>query len=141
MPRLTNHDYLSTRSYLARLWEQGDGGAMAVLPGYAQRDLYDFFAFTVPMSDQDALAYRAEMTAAFPSLPQSAGRALEALRAHLEGRQHRMLTTHRTVTSQISVVADSVRTVQVEAVSRPSMGVDAFTRALRQLADRDDSDV
>lgn len=51
MPRLTNSDYLSTRLFLARIWEQSDGRAMAVLPGYAHRDLHDFFAFSVPLSE------------------------------------------------------------------------------------------
>jgi hypothetical protein len=54
-----------------------------VLAGYAQRDLHDFFAFTVVMDDAGALRHRTQMTAAFPTLPQSAGRAVEALRAHL----------------------------------------------------------
>jgi hypothetical protein len=141
MPRLTRHDYLSTRSFLAQIWEQSDAAAMAVLPGYAQRDLHDFYAFTMPMSDDDALAHRTEMTVAFPSLPHSAGRALGALRAHAKGRPHRLLTARRKATSQASVVAGFVRTVRVDAVSRPAHDAEALGRTLRQLADSEGTDV
>lgn len=141
MPRLTNLDYLSIRHFLVRLWRQSDGSSFAALPAYAQRELHDYFAFTVSMNDEDALTYRVEMTAAFPSLPQSAGRALEALRAHLEGRPHRLFAAHRKASSQMGVIAGSERTVRVDAVSRPDVDVEALARALRQLADREDTDV
>lgn len=133
MPRLTNHAYLSTRSFLAALWEDGSRGVFVVLPGYAQRDLYDFFAFTVFMDDDEALEHRARMTAAFPSLPQAAGRALEALRAHLEGRPNRMLDRHETATTRMVRGAGSGRTVHVEALTRPQPDIDALRAALDQL--------
>ena len=57
MPRLTNRDYLATRHQLASLWKQNSGSFFAALPAYAQRDLHDFFAFTVSMADEEALAH------------------------------------------------------------------------------------
>ena len=55
MPRLTNRDYLTIRHFLTRLWDQDDGHSYAALPGYAQRELHDFYAPTVYMTDEDAV--------------------------------------------------------------------------------------
>lgn len=57
VPRLTTRDYLTIRDFLIDLWNENDGQAFGVLPGYAQRDLHDYFAPTVPMTDRDALAH------------------------------------------------------------------------------------
>ena len=95
MPRLTNRDYLTIRHFLTRLWDQDDGHSYAALPGYAQRELHDFYAPTVYMTDEDAVAHRMAMTKTFPSLPHSAGRAFEALRASLEDRPNLMIERHR----------------------------------------------
>lgn len=73
MPRLTTRHYLTIRHFLIDLWNENDGQAFGVLPGYAQRGLHYFFAPTVLMTDLDALAHCKQMTKAFPSLPHKAG--------------------------------------------------------------------
>lgn len=120
---------------MAALWREKAGSFLAVLPGYAQRDLHDFFAFSVAMTDEEALAHRAEMTTVFPSLPQSAGRALIALRAGLEGQPNRMVDRHRADTSRLVMVAGAPREVRIEAISRSGVDVEALDRALCYLAD------
>jgi len=139
MPRLTNRDYLSNRHFLTQLWERESGSLFAVLPGYAQRDLHDFFAFTTSMDDAEALEHRAEMTAAFPSLPQAAGRALAAVHAQAEGRPHRLLDLHNVQTSRVVHVAGESRTVRIEAVTRADVDIDALRTGLRRLDEDQDS--
>jgi hypothetical protein len=138
MPRLTTRDYLTIRRFLIKLWDQDDGQNFAVLPGHAQRDLHDYFAPTVPMSDHDALAHRKQITKAFPSLPQKAGRDFEALRASLEGRLNQMVDRHRVQTARTFKVNGKPRTIRVSAVSRPKIDTHYLAKALLQLAKEDD---
>lgn len=137
MPRLTNKDYLTIRHFLTRLWDQDDGGSFAVLPGYAQRDLHDFFAPTVSMTDEYAVTYRVRMTKARPALPQSAGRAFEALRASLEDRPNQMIDRHRAETTQSFKVGNKSRTIRVTAVSRPKVDTYYLAKALVQFSKED----
>lgn len=137
MPRLTNKDYLAIRHFLTRLWDQDDGDSFAVLPGYAQRDLHDFFALTVSMTDEYAVTYRAQLTKARPALPQSAGRAFEALRASLERRPNRMVDRHRVETTHTFKVNGKSRTIRVTAVSRPKIDTYDLAKALVRLAKED----
>jgi hypothetical protein len=139
MPRLTNRDYLIIRHFLARLWDENDGAAFANLPGYAQRELHDYFAPTADLTDAEAIAHRVAMTKAFPALPQSAGRIFAALRASLEGRPNQIVDRYREATTTPYTVAGKSRTIRVSAVSRPKVDVHYLTMALLQLA-RDDVD-
>ena len=93
------------------------------------------------MDDVEALRHRAEMTVAFPSLPQAAGRALSAVHAHAEGRSHRLLGLHYAQTHRITRVAGETRTVRIEAITRPYVDFDVFRTALRQLDEDQDSTV
>lgn len=89
MPRLTPQDYLARRQFLMELWFDHDGGPFTVVPTKMQRDLHDFFAPSEGLTDTQVLAHRKEITKAFPSLPQSAGRACETVLAHHEGRPNK----------------------------------------------------
>lgn len=137
MPRLTNKDYLTIRLFLTRLWDQDDGGSFAVLPGYAQRDLHDFFAPTVSMTDEYAVTYRVQMTKAHPALPQSAGRAFEALRASLEHRPNQMVDRHLENITGVYKVGGRNRRIQVTSVSRPKLDTYYLAKALVQFAKED----
>ncbi|MFK4728277.1 hypothetical protein ROT00_01180 [Agromyces mediolanus] len=138
MPRLTTRDYLTIRHFLIDLWNENDGQAFGELPGYAQRDIHDYFAPTVPMSDRDALAHRKQMTKVFPSLPQKAGRDFEALRASLDGRPNQMVDRHRGKTTRAFKVGGKTRTIRVAAVSRPQIDTHYLAKALLQLVKEDD---
>ena len=138
MPRLTTRDYLTIRHFLIDLWNENDGQAFAVLPGYAQRDLHDYFAPSVPMTDHEALDHRKQMTKAFPALPQKAGRDFEALRASLEGRPNQMVDRHRAKTTRTFKVGGKTRTIRVAAVSRPQIDTHYLAKALLQLVKEDD---
>lgn len=138
MPRLTTRDYLTIRHALIDLWNENDGQAFGALPGYAQRDLHDYFAPTVPMTDRDALAHRKKMTKAFPSLPQKAGRDFEALRANLEGRPNRLVDRHHAKTTRTHKVGGRTRIIRVAAVSRPAIDTHYLAKALLQLLKEDD---
>lgn len=138
MPRLTTRDYLAIRHFLIDLWNENDGQAFGVLPGYAQHDLHDYFAPTVPMTDHDALAHRKQMTETFPSLPQKAGRDFEALCASLGGRPNRMVDRHRAKTTRAFKVGGRTRTIRVAAVSRPQIDTHYLAKALLQLVKEDD---
>lgn len=137
MPRLTNRDYLTIRHFLTRLWDQDNGHSFAVLPGYAQRELHDFYAPTIYMTDEDAVAHRKAMTKTFPSLPHSAGRAFEALRASLEDRPNLMLERHRAARAHTFKVAGKPRTIRLDTVSRPKIDEYYLTKALMQLVKED----
>lgn len=137
MPRLTNRDYLTIRHFLTRLWDQDDGHSFAVLPGYAQRELHDFYAPTVYMTDEDAVAHRKAMTKTFPSLPHCAGRAFEALRANLEDRPNLMIERHRVAQTHTFKVAGKSRTIRLDTVSRPKIDEYYLTKALLQLVKED----
>lgn len=138
MPRLTTRDYLTTRHFLTQLWDQANGDDFAALPGHAQRDLHDYFAPTVPMSDRDALTHRKMMTKAFPSLPQKAGRAVEALRASLEGRPNQMVDRRRTKRTRFFKVGGKRRAIRIDGVSRPQIDTHYLAKALLQLVKEDD---
>ena len=138
MPRLTTRDYLMIRHFLIDLWNENDGQAFGALPGYAQRALHDYFAPTVTMTDRDALAHRKQMTRAFPSLPQKAGRDFEALRASLEGRSNQLVDRHRSKATRTFKVAGKTRTIRVAAVSRPQINTHYLAKALLQLVKEDD---
>lgn len=138
MPRLTNRDYLTQRQLLIKLWAVNDASAFAVLPGYAQRDLHDFYAPTISMTDEYALEYRAQMTKAFPALPQSAGRAIEALRANLEGRDNEMVSRHLAQTTGVIKVGGKTRRLRVLAVSRPEIDTHYLAQALLRISREDD---
>lgn len=138
MPRLTTRDYLTIRHSLIDLWNDNDGQAFGVLPGYAQRDFHDYFAPTVPMTDREALDHRKQITEAFPALPQKAGRDFEALRASLEGRPNQMVDRHRAKSTRTFKVGGKTRTIRTAAVSRPRIDTHYLANALLQLVKEDD---
>ena len=80
MPRLTNHDYLVRRRILFDDWDLHDGEVLSELQSFEQHDLHRFFAPTVDLYDDDALAYRREVAKKDPGLAAQAGRAY----AHFE---------------------------------------------------------
>ncbi len=75
MPRLTNTHYLTTRKWLTEVWLT-DPGAWANASPADQRLLHDYFEPSIPLSPDQALAHRRQVTTTNPSLPQRAGRAL-----------------------------------------------------------------
>lgn len=137
MPRRTNHDYLLQRHFLCELWKTNDSVAFAVLPGQAQHDLHDFYAPSISMTDEYAVTHRARMTKTFPSLPQTAGRAFEALRAHQEGQPNQLVDRHLANTVATAKVGRHVRRVRVLGVSRPEIDIYHLAHALYTLSKED----
>lgn len=134
MPRMTLNDYLATRDYLAELWVERDSLGFSALPGQAQRDLHDYFAPSVPMTVHEATIHRQEMTKAFPSLPQRAGRAVEALRANLEGRSNQMLDRDRQRISGSFESAGKTHRIRVATVARAKVDALRLARAMVALS-------
>ena len=118
MPRLTSRDYLLQRHYLCTLWDKNEGGVFAVLPGQQQRDLQDYYAASGHISEQQALTHRAAMSKAFPSLPQSAGRAFNALRDHLDGKPNQIVDSHLMKRTAPEKIGGKQRTLRVLSVSQ-----------------------
>lgn len=136
MPRLTNQTYLAQRRLLVRLWHEREGALFSVLPPYVQHDLHDFYAPSELLTDAEALAHRAAMTNAFPSLPQKAGRAFGALSAHLEGRPSLMVERYEASTTMTHRVGNNqkARVLRLTVVIRPAPDVHYLAKALLRLA-------
>ena len=139
MPRLTSRDYLINRRLLYVEWEMRDGAAFAELPCQQQLDLHDYFAPSVAFTDREALAHRSEMTKAFPSLPQKAGRAYEAMCAAIDGMPNRIVDTFRSETTTVELIAGKPRSLRITGVARPKVDHYRLARALLNLG-RDDVD-
>ncbi len=120
MPRLTNRDYLNNRRLLCEQWLEHDGGAFINLPRQAQLDLHDYYAPSREMWDDDAITHRDAVAKQFPSLPQKAGRALEALRASLEGESNQILERHRDRTTSIVQVGKQRRAIRIAGLANPN---------------------
>jgi len=122
MPRLTSRDYLTHRQFLRQEWDERDGAAFADLPHQQQLDLHDYFAPPVSFTDREALMHRSEMTKAFPSLPQKAGRAYEALRGAVDSTPNQIFDTRRDMTTTMEMIAGKRRSLRIIGVARPSVG-------------------
>jgi len=134
MPRLNSTAYIHRRNYLARLWVQSEGDAFAFIPTSAQRDLHDFFALTVRMTNDEALEHRAAMTKAFPSLPVQAGRAYAALKSDQQNAPNQMVRGHLTRQTDAFTSGKSTRSIRVLAIARPEIEYRRLARALLALA-------
>lgn len=77
------------------------------------------------------------MTKERPALPQSAGRAFEALRAHLEHRPNQMVDRHLKNVTGTFKVGGKNRQIQVTGVSRPNIDTYHLAKALVQLSKED----
>ena len=135
MPRLTSKDYLAQRRLLIKEWCERDAIAFGEVPLQGQHDLHDFYAPTEPLSDADALEHRVAMAKAFPSLPQKAGRALQAL---LLGREvHRQRMADRKAVSATLNRPPRGRGVYIAAVARQEPDLRLLAKALIGLAESD----
>jgi len=137
MPRLTNRDYLIHRLYLRQHWLDRDGAAFANLPLQDQLDIHDYFAPSVAFTDSEALTHRSEMTEAFPSLPQKAGRAYEAMCAAIDGTPHRIVDTFRSETTTVELIAGKRRSLRITGIARPTADHYRLARALLNLERHD----
>ena len=120
MPRLTNHDYLNNRRLLCEQWVEHDGGAFINLPRQAQLDLHDYYTPSREMWDDDAITHRDAIAKEFPSLPQKAGRALEALRASLDGEANQLVQRHLERTTHVVQIGKKRRTIGVAGIANPN---------------------
>lgn len=66
MLRLTDSTYLKQRAYLVGLWER-DGYELTLIRATEQWELHGFFRLAEPLTDEQALAHRREVTAEDPS--------------------------------------------------------------------------
>lgn len=130
MPRLTNRDYLNNRRLLCEQWLEHDGGAFINLPRQAQLDLHDYYFPSREMWDDVAITHRDAIVKAFPSLPQKAGRALEALRASLEGESNQILERHRDRTTSVVQVGRQQRAIRITGIANPNPDYPALAEHL-----------
>ena len=137
MPRLTSDDYLTNRQLLRQQWIDHDGLAFADLPLQDQLDLHDYYVPSVPITDDEALRHRAEMTKAFSSLPQKAGRAFVALCAAVDGSPNQIVDSFREATTSIEEIAGSSRSIRITGIARPSPDHYRLARALLNLERHD----
>lgn len=134
MPRLTSRDYLIHRQFLCLQWEECDGAAFADLPMQEQRDLHDYYAPSVPFTDKEALTQRSAMTKAFPSLPQKAGRAYQAIQVVVDGTPNQIADAHRGETTTVDMIGGKRRSLRVTGVARSKIDHYRLARALVGLA-------
>jgi hypothetical protein len=138
IPRLTFSDYLIRRQFLRQQWwEAHDGAAFADLLYQQQLDLHDYFAPAAPFTNQEALAHRREMTIAFPSLPQKAGRAFMPLRAAEDGTPNQIVDTYRDATTSVELIASKSRSVRISGTTHPTVDYYRLARALLNLERHD----
>ena len=137
MLRLTSHDYLINRRLLCVEWKKRNGAAFAELPLQYQRDLHDYFAPSVTFTDKEALTHRDEMTKAFPSLPQKAGRALQAIHAAVDDTPNQIVDTHRAKTTTVASIAGKRRSLRIAGAARPKLDHLRLARALLAIERHD----
>jgi DNA-binding helix-hairpin-helix protein with protein kinase domain len=139
MPRLTPAAYLRHRQQLIRLWNQNEGGAFAVIPSFAQRDLHDYYAIVARMTNDQALEHRAYMTKAFPSLPSQAGRAYAALISDQRKKPNQMVLEHMASSTSTIQQGKVTRKIRVLTIAKPKPDAKILARALLALALTPDS--
>jgi hypothetical protein len=137
MPRLTPRDYLIQRHFLCDLWGAGHGGSFAVLPLQQQLDLHDFYAPSIPITEQQALTHRVEITESFPSLPQTAGRAFKALHDHIDDKPNQIIDSHLAKVTTTAQIGGKRRTLRVLGVANPQIDHYRLARALLALSTAD----
>jgi len=137
MPRLTSRDYLINRQFLHEQWKRHDGAVYADLPLQEQRDLHDYFAPSLTLTDRGALMHRAEMTKAFPSLPQKAGRAYQAIQAAVDGVPNAIVDAYRDATTSVELIAGKRRSLRITGVARQKVDHYRVARALLNLERHD----
>ena len=89
------------------------------------------------LTDREAVAHRSAMTKTFPSLPHSAGRAFEALRASLEDRPNLMVDRYREESTRSFKVGGKLRTMRVSSLRRPKVDTFFLSRALLRVVRED----
>lgn len=136
MPRLTSRDYLVHCQFLREQWEE-HGAAFADLPMQEQRDLHDYYAPTIPLTEKEALAHRTAMTRAFPSLPQKAGRAYQAVQAAIDGAPNQIVDSYRDATTTTEMIGGKHRSLRVTGVARPKVDHYRLARAILNLERQD----
>lgn len=137
MPRLTSKDFLAQRRLLIEEWYEHDAIAFGDVPLQGQRDLHDFYAPAEPFGDADALKHRAAMTEAFPSLPQKAGRALQALLRSQE--LHRQRAAARQAAQGHPRPTARSHGVRIAVVARPKPDAEKLAKAIVKLMRSDDA--
>lgn len=140
MPRLANRDYLIQRQYLIEEWLERDGGSFGNLPYHHQIDLHDFYAPAEPMTDLEATRHRAAMTKAFPSLPQKAGRAYQAVQAATSGLPNQLADTHRVANTSVERIGGRPRSIRVAAIARPKPDHRILARMLLNMTEQNNAE-
>lgn len=140
MPRLTSRDYLLQRQYLVEEWLEHGAGSFGLLPYRHQIDLHDFYAPAEPMTDLEATRHRAAMTKAFPSLPQKAGRAYQALQDAASGLPNQLVDARRAATTSVTKIGGRPHSIRVAGIARPKPDHYQLARLLLNLAKQDNAD-
>lgn len=78
MPRITFATYCERRKRLASVWQQATYGFVRLAPSQ-QRELYEYYRFTEPLSDSVLRRHWLDIRTSKSSLPQRASRSYLAL--------------------------------------------------------------
>jgi hypothetical protein len=136
MPRLTHHTYCAQHRSLREVWLD-DQPAWSELSANEQWDLHDFFSPTRELSAYELKEFRQKMTAADPSLPQRAGRALKKLEL---ARAVRTSAAEARPAQPVSVdkpkrkYKSAERRISVKSLVHPEPNVERMAKALLALA-------
>jgi hypothetical protein len=77
------------------------------------------------------------MTKAFPSLPQKAGRAYQAIQAAIEGTPNQIFDAFRDATTTVELIGGKRLSLRVTGVARPKVDHYRLARAMLNLERRD----
>lgn len=136
MPRLAHPDYCAQHRFLREVW-LNDQPAWSELSPNEQWDLHDFFSPTRDLSAYEPKEFRRKMTAADPSLPQRAGRALNKLEVVLAVRA---AAAQAPAVQPVPVekpkrkYTSGKRKISVKALVHPEPDIDGTAKALIALA-------
>jgi hypothetical protein len=137
VPRLTNHNYLLQREFLVGAWKLFPVAFTAVSYN-RQLEVHAFFQPSKYLTDDEALAHRARISQAQPSLPNSAGKIFTRMEAATRLLQERLANQPaQDPTRRARVPAGKgQRHIRVVPLSKPEVDVEKLAEALLDLAEQ-----
>ncbi|WP_137243926.1 hypothetical protein [Plantibacter flavus] len=133
MPRLTDSTYLKQRAYLVGLWDR-DGYELTLIRPTEQWELHGFFRLAEPLTDEQALAHRREVTAEDPSLANRAGKAYVRLLSEVSANDARLAAMPASLPPRKKGDPRPTRNITVRTLVRPEIDYKRLAHALYEMA-------
>lgn len=133
MPRLTDSTYLKQRAYLVGLWER-DGYELTLMRATEQWELHGFFRLAEPLTDEQALAHRREVTAEDSSLANRAGKAYARLLSEVAANDARLAAMPTSLPPRKRGDPKPTRNITVRTLVRPEIDYKRLAQALYEMA-------